>query len=156
MAVVAAGKFVGGVVFERIEPFFGAEAVVRFAFAHQLLGVRAVHPEPFALDVGAVGAADVGAFVVAQADGAQRIVYHLFRAVHIALAVGVFDPQDKLAALRPGNQIFIQRRTQVAHVHKSGGAGRKPGTNFFHLIQHPLRIGVGSGCVPETIRDSLL
>ena len=91
MAVVAAGKFVGGIVFERIEPFFGAEAVVRFAFAHQLLGVRTVHPKPFALDVGTVGAADVGAFVPGKPGAAQSVVYDVHRALDVTFLVGVLD-----------------------------------------------------------------
>ena len=113
-----------GIVFR-----FIAETVICRAGFHQLLGVAAIHIFPFALDVGSVRAAHIGTFIVIQSGGFHGTVDHIHSTFHIAVPVGIFDPQNEFSVLRLGDQVRIKRSTQIPHVHKTGGTGCKTGTD---------------------------
>ena len=110
---------------DRLQPLLRAEAVVRLALPDELLRVGLVKILALALDIRAVCAADVGAFVVLEADLLQRAVDHVGRALHIALLVRVLNAQHKGAALRFCDEILVQRRPEIADVHEAGRARRK-------------------------------
>ena len=121
-----------------VQPLLGAEAVVSAAAPDQFLRVGQVEVAPLRLDVGAVLAAHVRAFVVGKAGGGQRGVDLLHRAGNFALLVGVLDAQDELAAVAAGEQIGVKRRAQAAQVQITGRAGREAGADF-HGGKTPLR-----------------
>ena len=85
----------------------GAEAVVRLARFHELLGVGQVHVLALALHVGTVIATHVGTFVPLHADAFQRAVDDVHRAGHVAALIGILDAQDELSAVRFGKQIGV-------------------------------------------------
>ena len=62
-----------------------------------------------------------------------------FRRVGGALAVGVLDPQDELAAVLAGVRPAEQRRTGPAHVQVAGRARREAGSNDRRLA-HRMRM----------------
>ena len=128
VAVVAAAD---GLALQPLQTLLGAEAAVRLALSDQLFGIGQIHLLALRLHIGAKIAADVGTLVVLQACQLHGMINNVHRAVNQPFTVGVLDPQNKLAALRLRHQIFIQRRAQVAHVHKAGGTGRIPGADCF-------------------------
>ena len=121
-----------------VQPLPGAEAVVGAAAPDQFLRIGQVEVAPLRLDVGAVLAAHVRAFVVGKAGGGQRGVDLFHRAGNFALLVGVLDAQDELAAVAAGEQIGVKRRAQAAQVQITGRAGREAGADF-HGGKTPLR-----------------
>jgi hypothetical protein len=72
------------------------------------MGILLVDFFALRLAVRAVRAAHIGAFVPFQAQPAQAVDQLLLGAFHIALAVGIFDPQNKLPASLAGQQKIIQ------------------------------------------------
>ena len=110
-----------------------AEAIVGVAAFHQLQGVFLEHAHALALDVGAHGAADVGAFVPDQAGLFQGVVDDVHRALDVAGLVGVLDAEDEGAVIFLGDKVGVQRSAQVSDVHIAGGAGREPGADFFEI-----------------------
>ena len=85
----------------------GAEAIMRAAEFHQLVCVFLIQRQAFRLDIRTVFAADVRAFVPVHADGLERVVYDFGCAFDIAFLVGVFNAQNKTAAGRFGDKVFI-------------------------------------------------
>ena len=129
VAVIAAAD---GLFLELFEPLLGAEAAVRLALFDELFGVGQVHILSLALHIGAVVAADVGAFVVDKSRGFQGVVDNVYRAFYISFLIGVLNTQDEGAALTFRYQIFIQRRSQVADVHEARRTGRESCSYFTH------------------------
>ena len=95
---------------------------------------------------------------------AQRLVDHVHRALDKAALVGVFDAQQELAARMAGDEIGIERRAQVAHVHVAGGRRGEAGAHLavrdarFHLVKpflidHDI-LQSGAGLVPRADRIS--
>ena len=128
MAVVAAADSLGLQLFE---PLLGAEAAVRLALSDQLFGIGQIHLLALRLHIGTKIAADVGTLVVLQACQLHGMINNVHRAVNQPFAVGVLNSQNEFAALRLRHQILIQRRAQIAHVHKAGGTGRITGADCF-------------------------
>ena len=75
------------------------------------------------LAVGAVGAADVGAFVPGEADPLEGVEDHLLGGGDEAGAVGVLDAQDELAAALAGEEVVEQADVGGADVGVAGGRG---------------------------------
>ena len=123
MAVVAAAllRFM-----QRVQAFLGAETIVRLPFPDQLLRIGLIEILALALDIGAIISANIRALVVLQAHLVERPVDHIDCALHQTFLIGILNAQHKLAAHGLGNQIFVQRRTQISHMHKPCGARRKP------------------------------
>jgi hypothetical protein len=105
------------------ELFGGAEAAVGGAVGEEDLGVLAVDFGAFGLAVGAVGAADVGAFVPGEAEPAEGVEDHLLGGGDEAGAVGVFDAEDELAAALAGVDVVEQADVGGAYVGVAGGGG---------------------------------
>ena len=115
-----------------VKAFFGAEAGIRRALFDQLPGVFLIDGLAVALDVGAVIAADVRAFVIGQAGQVHGLVDHVHRAGNLALLVGILDAEDELAAVAAGVEVRVQRRAQAAQVQVTGRAGGETGADFLH------------------------
>ena len=118
---------------QRSQTLLRTEAVICFSFLYKLLGILFISIHALALHIRPIRPADVGAFVVLQANRFQGVVNHLDSALHLTFLIGIFNPQDEIPALILRNQIFIQRCAQIAHMHKPGGTGSKSGSNFFLL-----------------------
>ena len=121
-----------------------AEAVVGGALFHQQVGVGLIQVPALRLDIGAHGAAYVGALVMGQAALRHGAVNYVRGALHQAALVGVLDPQDERAAGVPGDEPGVQGRPQIAHVHIAGGRGGEPGADLplgdagLHLLEKAL------------------
>jgi hypothetical protein len=74
-----------------------------------LPGIFFVNTEcfPFALAVGAVGAAYVWAFIGFKAAPCEGIENILFCARYVTALIGVLDPEDEVACVAPGVEIVI-------------------------------------------------
>ncbi len=122
------------------ELLLGAEAVVGLALLHQLLGVGQVHALPFALNVGAVVAADVRPLVPLHADALEGAVDHVHRPGHVPGLVRVLDAQDELAAVSLGVQVGVEGAAQVPQVHVPRGAGGESCTYGIHIYYLILQV----------------
>src|SRR5690606_10542373 len=67
------------------------------------------------------------AFVVVQAEPVHRLQDRVDRGLGAALAVGVLDPQDELAAAAACLQPAVQRGARAADVQVAGGTGSEAG-----------------------------
>ena len=112
----------------------GAEAVIRLAGLHELLGVGQIHVLALALYVRTIVAADVGTFVPLHADAFQRAVDHVDRAGHVAALIGILDAEDELSAVRSGVQVRVQRAAEVSEVHIARRGRGKSGSDFHHIL----------------------
>ena len=108
------------------------------------MGVLAVQIPPFRLDIGAHGAAHIGAFVMGQAALGHGAVDHVRGAFHQAALIGVLNAQDEGAVVVAGDEPGIQSGAQIAHVHVAGGRGGETGADRslrnprFHLFKKRL------------------
>jgi len=99
MAVVVgrlAAGFLDGAHF--VQPLLVAKAVIRVAAFDQLFCVVKVHAHALALNIRAVAAVFVGAFVPEKPGFAQRAINNVHRALNIPFLVGVLNAQHKGAA----------------------------------------------------------
>ena len=133
-----------------------AEAVIGAALFHQQLGVLLVHAHALALDVGGHRPADVRPLVVLEMALGHRAVDHVRRAFDQAATVGVFNAEDELSAGMAGDQVCIQCRAQVAHMHVTRGRGGKTGAHFpcgdlFLVVFKPFSVFHGILLLSETI-----
>ena len=115
-----------------LQLLLGAEAVVGVAGPNQLLGVGQVEVLALGLDVGAAGAAHIGALVPVHAAVPQGVVDDLRRALHVALLVGVLNAEDEVAAHLLGEEIPVERRAQSAQVQEARGGGGKACAYLLH------------------------
>ncbi len=121
-AAVVARLLLGGHrrLAHRVEFFLALVGVVRLALGHQLLG-------HLAITIDAVGLVD-RAFVVVQAQPVHRLQNRVDGGLGAALAIGVLDAQDEVAATVPRLQPAIQRSARTADVQIAGGTGGETGT----------------------------
>ena len=120
----------------RLERLAGLVGVVGQAVAQHLLGDLAVTIEPVRL-------VD-RAFVILQAQPLHRIQDRLHVLVGGALAVGVLDAQDELAAALARLQVAVQRGARPADVQEASGTGGEAGA-----AGHRAGLGVGKpGILP--------
>ncbi len=75
------------------------------------------------LAVGAVGAADVGAFVPGEAEPAEGVEDLLLGGGDEAGAVGVFDAEDEFAVALAGVEVVDEADVGGAYVGVAGGGG---------------------------------
>ena len=127
MGHLAVGALLG---VEGFQTLLGAEAVVGLALCHQLFGVLLEHPHPLALDVGADGAAHIGAFVPQQAGLPQGVVDDVHSTLDVAALIGVLDAEDEGAVVVLGHQVGVQCGAQVANMHITRGRGGKSGADL--------------------------
>src|SRR5690606_12327343 len=80
----------------------------------------------FAVTVEAMGLVD-RALVVIETEPLHRLQDRVDRRLGAALAVGILDPQDELAATATRLQPAVQRGARAADVQVTGGAGGEAG-----------------------------
>ena len=121
----------GAGAFEAEPP--GAVLLVGAALGGELQELRLVEFGALRLEVGAVVAADLGAFVPIHTQPAHRIEDHLQEGVRIALLVRVLDAEDELAARVTGVEPVEQGRPGASDVEEAGGAGGEADADLGHL-----------------------
>ena len=129
------GVFFRFVVFRLV--FRRAETIMGTAQLNQLVGIFGIDRLSFRLDVRSVAAADIRPLVPIHANGFQGRINNVGCAFDIALLVGIFNPKQKIAAGRFGDQIFVQSGAQVADMHITGRRRRKSGS-CFHFFPHKI------------------
>src|SRR5690554_4767564 len=98
-------------------------------FSDQVFGILAIDTHAFALTIRAVGATDIGAFVPIQTQPAQAVENGLFRFRRAAGLVGIFDAQQKLAAMLTGKAQIKQCDVSSTYVRIAGGRRCNARTN---------------------------
>ena len=124
----------GGFFAARVQLLIRAEAIVRLAGFDELLGIRQIHALTRTLDIRAVVAADIRAFVPLHADIAERVVDHVYRALDIAALVGVLNAENERAVVLFCIEIGIQRAAQIAQMHITRRRRGKSGSNHVGLL----------------------
>jgi len=89
----------------------------------------AIEVGALALDVGAVGAADAGAFIPIEAHPAQGIHQSFDGTTDGPLLIGVLDAQNKLPAMLAGEHPVIKGSARPADMEIARGAGCKAYAN---------------------------
>ena len=133
----------GAGAFEAEPP--GAVLLVGAALGGEFLELGLVEFGALRLEVGAVVAADLGAFVPIHAEPAHRVEDHLQEGVGIALLVRVLDAEDELAARMAGVEPVEQGRTGASDVEEAGGAGSEADADLGHLDEKGVGVGGGVG-----------
>ena len=139
-----------------------AEAGVRLALQHELLGEGVVDVRALPLPIGAVCPAVAAlerALVEDQPEGTQAGADHFRPVGDLALGVGVLDAQKEYAA-RLVRQPFVgQRAVQITEMDKAGRAGRDArdlralrqltlGIEALVIVRVPLHVGKQQLCKP--------
>ena len=136
-AVKFAGVLLGGRLF--------AEAAVGMAALHEQLRVFLIEPAALGLHIGADRAADVRAFVVLEMALLHRPVYNVNSALDETPLIRVLNAENELALIVAGNEIGIERGTEIADVHVPRGrrgetrAYLARGDALFHILK-PLHV----------------
>lgn len=94
-----------------------------------------------ALEVRAVVAADRGTFVPIETEPAEALVDDFIGFVRIAFGIGIFDPEDKGAAVFAGEEPVKKSGAGTSDMEVTGGRGGKTGADF--VGRHIRVIGVG-------------
>ena len=102
-----------------------AVAAIGFALFLQPVGPMSVDIQPFGLEIRAIGAADLRAFVPIQPEPAQTGEDVGQGVGYETAAVGVLDAEDELAAGVAGVEPVEEGRAGAADVQVAGGAGGK-------------------------------
>ncbi len=126
---------------QALQPFLRAVAAVGPTLFQQSLDRRVI-------ELKAIGLV-VGPFVRHQFQPGQSVENGLHRLIGRTRPVGVFDPENELAAGGTRGQPAEQSRAGAANVQKSGRAGREPGTDwigFGHFRQARRLPLTGAGC----------
>src|SRR5271163_3541811 len=104
--------------------FGGAEAAVGGTVREEQFNAFAVDLRAFRLTVGAVRAADVGAFVPCEAEPAEGVEDLLLGGGNEAGAVGIFNAQHEIATALAGLDVVDEADVRSADVGVTGGVGR--------------------------------
>ena len=120
-----------------VKPVLGAEAVVCLPLLDQLFGVLQIDTRALSLtlDIGAHASFLVRSLVVDQACFLQGTVDDLCGSLHIPLLVRILDPKQKIAPFMLRNQVRVESRPKIPHMHPACGAWRVPGSHFRWLIR---------------------
>ncbi len=123
------------------KPFLVTEAIISLALLNQLFRIFQIDTAllPLALHIGAHAAILVRSLIVHKPRLFQGPVNDIHGALHKTLLIGILNTQDKIPALMFGDQICIQSRPQIPHMHPPGGARRKS-CSYFHFFYTPLFI----------------
>ena len=159
LAVIALlqGVFLFRALAQRCAVLLRAEAGIRHVLFQQMLGKGLVNIPAQGLAVRAVIAVIlclIGRTFIKQNGKILQRADDLHNAVfHLALLIGVLDPQEEYATPLLGIQAINQSCIQTADVHKARGAGSKPGGGIGRTAGSGriecLIIGVGFGDIGE-------
>ena len=99
-----------------VELLGGVEGNVGLVGIKQLLDILLVDVATLALAVGTLVATEGHALVELDAEPAERLDDVLLGAGHEAVAVGVFNTEDEVAAMLTGKEIVVQGRAHTANM----------------------------------------
>ncbi len=116
-----------------IQTLTGTETAEGVPLLNQLLAMLMIDGAALTLTVRTVGTADVRTFIPLQPKPAQRVENLLLGGSAGAHLVGIFDTQDKLAAVLAGKALIEQRNVGGADVRITGRGRRNAGTNSHGL-----------------------
>ena len=110
-----------------------AEAVIGLSLFDQLFGIFQIDALllTFALHIGAHAAVLVRSLVMDESRLLKGSVDDVHGSLHISFLVRILNAQDEIAAFMLGDQIRIQRGTQISHMHSARGTGCKT-CSYFH------------------------
>ncbi len=121
-SVVAWGELGGDLALAEVFEFFGSfEGAVGGAVGEEELDVLAVDFGALGLAIGAVGTAEVGAFVPGEAEPAEGVEDLLLGGGDEAGAVGVLDAEDEFAVALAGVEVVDEADVGGAYVGVAGG-----------------------------------
>ena len=120
---------------QRSQAFFITETIVGFPFLYQFSGILQIQSLglPLALYIWAHAAVQIRTFIMYQSCFTQCPVDDVHRTLHKTFLICILYTQNKLPARMLRNQVSIQRRPQVPHMHTACGAGSKSGSDLFHV-----------------------
>ena len=110
----------------------GRVVPIRGAGRKQLLDRRPVAPGALRLVIRCMRPADLGPLIPVDAQPPEPVQNRLQRRGHVALGIGVVNPQQELPFVPAGEQPVEQRRAHAADVEVSGGTGREARTDLRH------------------------
>ena len=122
-----------------------AEAAVGMTALHEQLRVFLIEPAALGLHIGADRAADVRTFVVLEMALLHSPVYNVNSALDETPLIRVLNAENELALIVAGNEIGIERGTEIADVHVPRGRRGEPrahlarGYALFHILK-PLHV----------------
>ena len=115
MAVVTRRHFIFRLDFsDAREALFVAKTVIGFALCNEFFRIFFIEIEALALHVRPVRTAFIAALVPVDAEPCHRIVQILNKFFVVARTVGIFESQNKFAALRTRKKIIEQRGANTA------------------------------------------
>ncbi len=89
-----------------LDLLFGTEAVMRPSEFDQFFGIAFIHRQSFGLDIRSEVSADIRSFVPVQTAFLQGLVDHFLGPFDLAFLVCVLDPEQEIAAIMFGDQVF--------------------------------------------------
>src|SRR5512139_280399 len=112
-----------------LEAILRAVAPVCFALGNQALRRRMVEIKTLRLIVRSIWAAHSRPLVYVHPQPLKTLQDHFDRPFDLARHVSVLDAQDESTHVAPGEKPGEKGRMEIAHMHVSGGAGGKPGSD---------------------------
>ena len=108
-----------------------AETAVGVPTLNKLLCVFLIDLHALALNIGTIGTADlIGALIGNNPCSIECAPNEVHCICNVAIAVSIFNTQDKRPVVCAGKQVRIERCTQVANVHISRRTRCKTGANL--------------------------
>ena len=97
-----------------VQLLLGAEAIIGMSALDQLFGVGEIHILALTLNIGAVIASDIRAFIPVEACKLQPGINLFDSAFYIARLIGILDTENEGSVVLLGKQVGIQRRSESA------------------------------------------
>jgi hypothetical protein len=108
---------------ELLEPLVSAEAGIGVSGLHKPPGVLLVQLHSLGLHIRSEGTVNIRTLVPVETQPVEGSVDVLHRLLLVAFPIRVLDPQDKLSALRPGEEVVEQGCSNASDVLKSRRRG---------------------------------
>ena len=100
-----------------LQLFFSAEAAVGVAALYELLRKGQIHAFSFALYIGAIFAANVGAFVPVHAHVPEGAVDKVGCALYKSFLIRILYAEQELAVVVAGKEISVKAAAKISYVH---------------------------------------
>ena len=100
-----------------LQLFFSAEAAVGVAALYELLRKGQIHAFSFALYIGAIFAANVGAFVPVHAHVPEGAVDKVGCALYKSFLIRILYAEQELAVVMAGKEISVKAAAKISYVH---------------------------------------
>jgi hypothetical protein len=109
------------------------------AVVEQAVAMLGIDRATFRLTIGAVRTADIGAFIPAEAEPAQRIEDFFLGFAGRAHLIGILDTEQELPAMFPGEAIVDKGNIGSADMRIAGGRGSYTGADGLGDFSHGAR-----------------